>query len=416
MKNSSYNEENQKLKSKYEDKKGIVLGTFEEIPKAFQPDEYIRNGYRLNCNSFSSSFKSLFILHNETINIWSHLLGTLASIGFFFYSVIFITNYRTQIVTFAKYLADMEYQFNILPNDINDRQYIFLMEHFFKFKYDFIYHATDPNELYEQTFMEFNDSYTKVMARLDNITDEVEVFDPFIKKYKEFYQNFIELRVQEKMAYGIKTILYTLNPLKNLETWPLIAYVLSCTLYLFISTIYHLMGNMSPSHKSALNKLKNGCISLLLTTSCYPPYYYFFYCQNNYKLFFLIIITLFGVILFFFCLTEEFNSADKRNLRGMAFLIFGLCSELPVFILTFILNDIRGHNNDASFLFLYLGMLSYLLGGILYLKRVPEKYFPGIFDYFGNSHQLFHILILPAIFLNYFAFLDIYRSRFDCLC
>lgn len=416
MKNSSYNEENQKLKSKYEEKKGIVLGTFEEMPKAFQPDEYIRNGYRLNCNSFSSSLKSLFFLHNETINIWSHFIGALASLGFFFYTVIFITNYRTQIVTFAKYLADMEYQFNILPNDINDRQYIFLMEHFFKFKYDFIYHATDPNELYEQTFMEFNDSYTKVMARLDNITDEVEVFDPFIKKYKEFYQNFIELRVQEKMAYGIKTILYTLSPLKNLETWPLIAYVISSTLYLCISTIYHLMGNMSPSQNSSLRKLNNACICLLITGSSYPPYFYFFYCQNNYKIFFLVIITLIGIILFLFCLSEEFNSADKRNLRGMTFFIFGLSSALPVFILTFILNNIRGHNNDASFLFLYLAMLSYLLGGILYIKRVPEKYFPGTFDYFGNSHQLFHILILPAIFLNYFAFLDIYRSRFDCLC
>ena len=113
MKNSSFNEEKQKLKSKYEEKKGIVLGTFEEMPKVFQPDEYIRNGYRLNCNSFSSSFKSLFKLHNETINIWSHLLGTLVSIGLFFYSIIFITNYRTQIVTFAKYLADMEYALDI---------------------------------------------------------------------------------------------------------------------------------------------------------------------------------------------------------------------------------------------------------------------------------------------------------------
>jgi channel protein (hemolysin III family) len=290
------------------------------------------------------------------------------------------------------------------------------MEHFFKFKYDFIYHATDPNELYEQTFMEFNDSYTKVIARLDNITDEPEVFDPFIKKYKEFYQNFIELRVQEKMAYGIKTVLYTLSPLKNLETWPLIVYVISAILYLCISTIYHMMGNMSLSHKIILNKLNNGCVCLLLIGSCYPPYYYFFYCQINYKTFFLIIITLIGVILFFFYLTEEFNSADKSNLRGMTFLIFGVCSELPVFILTFILKDIRGHNNDAKFLYLYWGMLSYLLGGIIYLKRIPEKYFPGIFDYFGNSHQLLHILMLPAIFLNYFAFLDIYRSRFDCLC
>jgi hypothetical protein len=36
--------------------------------------EYIDHGYR-NASSFQEAFLSLFELHNETLNIWSHLIG-----------------------------------------------------------------------------------------------------------------------------------------------------------------------------------------------------------------------------------------------------------------------------------------------------------------------------------------------------
>ena len=42
-----------------------------------QSDPYIRRGYRRQYNNFSACLKSLFYLHNETVNIWSHLLPTL---------------------------------------------------------------------------------------------------------------------------------------------------------------------------------------------------------------------------------------------------------------------------------------------------------------------------------------------------
>lgn len=36
---------------------------------------YIHTGYRINYNNFKKAFKSMFMLHNETGNIWTHLLG-----------------------------------------------------------------------------------------------------------------------------------------------------------------------------------------------------------------------------------------------------------------------------------------------------------------------------------------------------
>ncbi|KAM0806227.1 hemolysin-III related-domain-containing protein [Usnea florida] len=46
----------------------------DEVPDWMRADPYIRRGYRRQLNSFRACFWSLFYLHNELVNIWSHLL------------------------------------------------------------------------------------------------------------------------------------------------------------------------------------------------------------------------------------------------------------------------------------------------------------------------------------------------------
>jgi len=41
----------------------------------------IETGYRINHHSFSQALSSLFTVHNETVNVWTHLLGCLFFIG-----------------------------------------------------------------------------------------------------------------------------------------------------------------------------------------------------------------------------------------------------------------------------------------------------------------------------------------------
>lgn len=47
---------------------------FEELPEWMQVDPLIQRGYRHELKSISRCFVSLLHLHNETVNIWSHLL------------------------------------------------------------------------------------------------------------------------------------------------------------------------------------------------------------------------------------------------------------------------------------------------------------------------------------------------------
>ncbi|KAG2171701.1 hypothetical protein INT43_008081 [Umbelopsis isabellina] len=64
---------------KWDTAKAAVVGAqrllkFHELPNEWQENQYILNGYRFY-QSNRACLKSIFALHNETINIWSHLLG-----------------------------------------------------------------------------------------------------------------------------------------------------------------------------------------------------------------------------------------------------------------------------------------------------------------------------------------------------
>ncbi|CAJ0949532.1 unnamed protein product, partial [Mesorhabditis belari] len=54
---------------------------FEMLPDWLQDNEYLRTGHRPPLASFSSCFKSIFAIHTETGNIWTHMYGCVAFIG-----------------------------------------------------------------------------------------------------------------------------------------------------------------------------------------------------------------------------------------------------------------------------------------------------------------------------------------------
>ena len=113
------------------------IGTYEDAPDFIQDNEYIKTGYILYCNTFKKTFKSLFMWHNETINIWSHLLGALFFFALIFYTEIFITNFRTQLTNIRKDLSLLEEKVEFLHNqspNITDEMYHSVKDMKFSFK------------------------------------------------------------------------------------------------------------------------------------------------------------------------------------------------------------------------------------------------------------------------------------------
>lgn len=58
-----------------------LLLLWDDLPAWRRDNAFIHSGYRRIHASYKHSFQSLFYLHNESVNIWSHLLGALVAVA-----------------------------------------------------------------------------------------------------------------------------------------------------------------------------------------------------------------------------------------------------------------------------------------------------------------------------------------------
>ena len=394
-----------------EKKYHMKLGSYEEAPKYLQDNEYIKSGYLIYCNTFNKILKSFLILHNETINIWSHLLGAIFFLCLIFYTSIFITNIRTQIVNIrndSSLIANKAKELKGESNVIMDNIYKTMKEIENNFK------ILDKEIIYSKFFNKIN--YLNDEMK-NNTLPSSSSFSSEISSLKESIIDLIKLDPslsQEKEIYLDKYYNLNLNnrKKKKLARWPLYVIILGAILCLSFSATFHLFGLMNEKYANILSRFDYGGISLLTSGSCYPPYYYFFYYSKFFRNFYIVFITSFGIGTFFYSLTDDFNKPTRRSLRGILYLIFGLCTGLPVLHMTFFGNTIEGYSKDINLFYWYLGGISYVIGTFFYILRLPEKKFPKTFDYFGASHQIFHVLVFFGALFHFMGSLDAYNFRF----
>ncbi len=72
--------------------------------------------------------------------------------------------------------------------------------------------------------------------------------------------------------------------------------------------------------------------------------------------------------------------------------------------------------DDPQLFFWILGGAVYIAGCIIYICRFPERKFPGIFDYVGSSHNIWHIMVFIGITLHHYAAVDTYYDRLNHEC
>ena len=400
----------------------IKLGKYEEAPKYLQDNEYIIEGYLLNCNTFKKTLRSLFVLHNESVNVWSHLIGAISFLFLIWYTTVFITNLQTQISNIrsdASSLANkakgLREQSPIIMNNI----YSSMKEIESNFK------NYNKEKVYINSFNKIN----AIFSELKNYTSPV--ISSFYKTIQEYYKYFTEkvTTVKEEIIDLIKldtsitskhqsyldkdfNLNLEIRKKKELARWPLFVIIFSAITCLSFSTIFHLFGTMNEKSNNILNRFDYGGISLLISGSCYPPYYYFFYYDKIFKYVYLSLITAFGLGTFIYSLTDDFNKPQRRCLRGTLYLIFGLCTGVPILHMAFFGKYIKGYSDEITLLNWYLGGISYIIGALFYILRFPEKKFPGKFDFFGASHQIFHVLVFFGALFHFIGSLEAYNFRF----
>lgn len=66
---------------------GERLHFYSELPEWQKDNHYILSGYVRETSSYAKSFLSLFYLHNETVNIYSHLVPASVALGLIYYYI-----------------------------------------------------------------------------------------------------------------------------------------------------------------------------------------------------------------------------------------------------------------------------------------------------------------------------------------
>lgn len=87
------------------------IGSDADAPSYMCHNKHIKKGYRINFNTYWKLLKSLFMIHNETINVWTHLIGMLI---FFI-----LINY-----SFNKYQPS-DFYYSTILNNFNQERFLF---------------------------------------------------------------------------------------------------------------------------------------------------------------------------------------------------------------------------------------------------------------------------------------------------
>ncbi|XP_050881435.1 heptahelical transmembrane protein 4 isoform X3 [Lathyrus oleraceus] len=343
-------------KSKYQ------LVDYNSLPTYLKDNEFILDYYRSEW-PLKQIFLSVFSIHNETLNVWTHLIG--------FFLFLFLT-----ICTAMKAPMVMD-SLQHLPEIIG---------------------KADLNKIHAELL--------KCLPSLPSIPDLDKVKNELMTSLRSF--NFSSLSGwnglnDEKMDFLSPSLV---QPITRLPFYAFLAGAMFC---LLASSTCHLLACHSQRLSYILLRIDYAGIAVLIATSFYPPVYYSFMCNPFFCYLYLGFITLMGVATIVFSLLPFFQKSEFRKYRASLFFLMGFSGVAPV-MHKLILYRHEPEALQTTGYEVLMGVL-YGLGAAIYVARIPERWMPGKFDIAGNSHQLFHVFVVAGAYTHYLDGLIYLRWR-----
>ena len=273
-------------------KQGRLI-TYEDLPHPWRINPHITRGYRF-CETKVDLFKSVFKLNNETVNIWSHLIGVIVvlAIAFYFY-----------------------------PASVN-------------------------------------------------------------------------------FSHSSKA-----------DIWIAAIFFFGACKALVCSTVYHTMNSIS--NQSLMERF--ACvdytgIAMLIAASIMTGEYTAFYCQPRSQFIYIAITAVLGIGGVILPWHPTFNRADMAWVRVGFFVTLAATGFAPFVQLCLT----RGASWTWTFYFPVIkSVMTYLAGSIAYASKVPERWIHGWFDFFGGSHNIWHMAVLGGILYHYLAMQSFFSMAFQ---
>src|SRR5271170_7146635 len=190
---------------------------------------------------------------------------------------------------------------------------------------------------------------------------------------------------------------------------------------LICSTMWHTMNSIADDKLLA----RFACvdytgISFLVAASILSTEWTAFYCEPVSRAIYMTLTGILGILGTILPWRETFNRHDMAWARVAFYVALAGTGFAPAIQL----NLTRG--SEWAFYFyapITKSIAVYLTGAIIYASQVPEKWYPGFFDYVGGSHNIWHIAVLGGILFHYTAMIEFFNGAFqraaqegDCCC
>lgn len=150
-------------------------------------------------------------------------------------------------------------------------------------------------------------------------------------------------------------------------------------------------------------------ISVLIAASIMTTEYTAFYCEPFWRWFWISTTASFGIAGMILPWNPTFNRHDLAWLRVLFYVSLAATGFLPG-------AQVIMHRGAEWALFFYApiakSLVVYLSGAMLYSLKVPERWFPGMFDYVGGSHNIWHVAVLAGILFHYSAMQEFFAKAF----
>mmetsp|Transcript_14270 Transcript_14270/g.22546 ORF Transcript_14270/g.22546 Transcript_14270/m.22546 type:complete len:482 (-) Transcript_14270:98-1543(-) len=259
----------------------------------------------------------------------------------------------------------------------------------------------------------WNETATKLVKSIDNMREKSSVYAEEFSRLESSVQEEVESLFLAFEA-AVSELSTTMPHIHDVPTWPLMVFCFCGFTCLLSSTLYHMFMGFDRCTFHLFCRVDLAGISAMILGSFFPPIVYVFHCDALYMVTYLVSVAVAsaGTLAFCFLPDSYMHLPRVRLARTMSYVFAGLIAFLP-----FVHILIRwGYDSEQFRIFvadgyLYVVGCLYLLGTFLYISRYPEKLFPGKFDLFFASHQLWHICVLLASVVHYYNVVAQYHWR-----
>ena len=132
-------------------------------------------------------------------------------------------------------------------------------------------------------------------------------------------------------------------------------------------------------------------ISFLVAASIVTTEYTAFYCEPRSRWIYISITLSLGLAGVVLPWHRSFNRADLAWARVSYYVTLAATGFAPIAQLSY-------SRGLAWALYFYAPIVKsisvYLLGACIYASQIPERWCPGLFDYVGGSHNIWHLAVL----------------------